>query len=252
MPPRALIVGINYTGMSHALRGCHADAKRMQQFVESRGFETTVLLDDGQHRAPTRAAILAELARCVGEMQGGDGDRLFFHYSGHGAGIPDVSGDEKDGKDEVLCTADGRIIRDDEMRAVLQRVPEGARVFVLADCCHSGTVLDLPFCAIDRGTIEQENGAVFRCECVSVSGCRDNQTSADAYLGDWDTVSPYGGAMTFSFLKAQGPGSVLALVDRMTGVLAAGAFVQRPQACASHRELLSDEHFLARFFAKKI
>jgi hypothetical protein len=31
------------------------------------------------------------------------GDKLFFHYSGHGTQVEDVHGDEEDGFDEALC-----------------------------------------------------------------------------------------------------------------------------------------------------
>lgn len=31
---------------------------------------------------------------------------------------------------------------DDDMRVILSKLPEGAKFFMVADCCHSGTILD--------------------------------------------------------------------------------------------------------------
>jgi hypothetical protein len=57
--------------------------------------------------------------------------------------FPDDSGDEPDNKDEALCPVDmmtAGFIRDDEMRAILNRIPTGARVFCFFDCCHSSSI----------------------------------------------------------------------------------------------------------------
>ena len=48
------------------------------------------------------------------------GDRLFFHFSGHGSTIPDDDGDEVSGLDQCLVPLDAaRPIRDDELNARL-------------------------------------------------------------------------------------------------------------------------------------
>ncbi len=59
------------------------------------------------------------------------------------------TGDEADGYDETIFPVDfrssGQII-DDELCAKLVRpMRHGVTASVLMDCCHSGTVLDLPY-----------------------------------------------------------------------------------------------------------
>ena len=61
----------------------------------------------------------------------------------------DDSYDEADGYDETLIPLDYETsgqIRDDDLLRMLV-IPMGAGVFVTSvmDCCHSGTVLDLPY-----------------------------------------------------------------------------------------------------------
>ena len=50
---KSLLIGINYEGSSHALRGCRQDVRNMVAFLQSRGFPTdersmVVLADDRQ------------------------------------------------------------------------------------------------------------------------------------------------------------------------------------------------------------
>lgn len=77
------------------------------------------------------------------------GDSLFLHYSGHGSRVPDASGDETSGYDSTMCPVDydinGQILDDDIFAIVAAKVPHGCELFALMDCCHSGTILDLPY-----------------------------------------------------------------------------------------------------------
>ena len=77
------------------------------------------------------------------------GDCAFFHYSGHGGRVKDDDGDEEDGYDETLIPVDyqkaGQIRDDVVYSELVGRMPEGSTLTCLMDCCHSGTVLDLPY-----------------------------------------------------------------------------------------------------------
>ena len=79
-------------------------------------------------------------------------DFVYIHLSGHGAQQPErVAGDETDGLDEIFLPMDVQkwanreagvpnALVDDEIRNALDAIREkGAFVWVVFDCCHSGT-----------------------------------------------------------------------------------------------------------------
>jgi len=69
--------------------------------------------------------------------------------SGHGGKLRDNDGDEADGYDETLIPVDyaraGQIRDDDLLRNLVVPMASGVFATCVMDCCHSGTVLDLPF-----------------------------------------------------------------------------------------------------------
>lgn len=103
--------------------------------------------DDGVHEDPTYDNIINAFRRLVAVTEAGDS--CFFHYSGHGGRVADTDGDEDDGYDETLIPVDYQSsgqIRDDVVYSELVgRMPEGSTLTCLMDCCHSGSVLDLPY-----------------------------------------------------------------------------------------------------------
>lgn len=65
-----------------------------------------------------------------------------IQYSGHGIQVKDLDGDEADGQDEAIVPIDfesGRFIIDDDLRGLLQVIPEGVSLTCFMECCHSGT-----------------------------------------------------------------------------------------------------------------
>uniref|UniRef100_A0A7S2GUN6 Peptidase C14 caspase domain-containing protein n=1 Tax=Helicotheca tamesis TaxID=374047 RepID=A0A7S2GUN6_9STRA len=148
---RALLIGINYVGMNGELSGCHNDVLNIKEYIKDvHGFEEeniVVLMDDDEHDPPTKKNILDGYARLVEESE--EGDAVFCHYSGHGGRLRDLNGDEADGYDETLIPVDylsAGQIRDDAIFDTLVRpMKGGVTVTCLMDCCHSGTVLDLPY-----------------------------------------------------------------------------------------------------------
>lgn len=148
---RAVLIGINYVGMQGELSGCHNDVMNIKEYImDVWGFteeNITVLLDDGKHANPTRANILKAYTDLVNASE--DGDAAFCHYSGHGGKLRDQDGDEADGFDETLVPLDyastGQIRDDDIYSTLVGPMKSGVTLTCIMDCCHSGTVLDLPF-----------------------------------------------------------------------------------------------------------
>lgn len=63
------------------------------------------------------------------------GDKLVFFFSGHGGQAEDEDGDEEDGMDETICTADEDQIIDDDLHEMLvAHLPKGVNLFVIFDC----------------------------------------------------------------------------------------------------------------------
>jgi hypothetical protein len=221
---KALLVGIN-TYQDGPLRGCINDVIKMNQVITHQfGFtenKNKRMLTD---RSATTANILKRLEWLIDDAQ--PGDVLLFHYSGHGSQMVDTDYDlavEPDGLDEIICPIDlnwrDKVIKDDDFARIFNQVPDDVNLTVLLDCCHSGgglrdldgspnlvRALPMPADITNRGfdlslapktrglyadrsqvvTIEDQKG-------ILLSGCRSNQTSADAWI---QTVRKYMGAFT--------------------------------------------------------
>ncbi len=202
MTKRALLVGINYTHTRYALRGCWNDVYTVAGVIRRVGYVDVVRMLDSPSVSPSlqpnKRNILAQLGKIVASTR--RGDTLFFHYSGHGTQTRDLNGDEKDGLDECICPVDGTLITDDELRAVLQRLPAGSTAHVVLDCCHSGSGCDLKYTysAAGGGNVRLSGTntkyADTQADIYMLSGCMDHQTSADAY-----EANKFQGALTWAF-----------------------------------------------------
>ena len=224
----ALLVGINYNNTPDAtLNGCYNDVVNVSQYLRTvlgyAASSVTVLTDGNRGAAgagtasavpPTRQNILAGMTALVAGMVAGD--EAVFHYSGHGSLVRDTNGDELTGLDSCICPLDyasGGVVTDDEIRALLvNRVPRGARLYVILDCCHNGTGCDVRYKYEDFSILlrspSARTAALWRTqqkafanpkyaetagEVYMISGCRDEQTSADAYINN-----AFAGALTYA------------------------------------------------------
>jgi metacaspase-1 len=215
---RSLHIGLNsvdpsaYGGWDGQLKACEADANDMAAIAEGLGYETRKLLTADA----TSSAILEELAQAVTDL--GDGDIFLLTYSGHGGQVPDSNGDEPDRMDETWVSYDRQIV-DDELYAAFGTFATGVRIAVLSDSCHSGSVVKAVLDAVqpdalsaaldsqdspaslmkampadvcerdyqsrkaDYDRIQQQVKAFDKTDIgasvLLISGCQDNQTSAD-------------------------------------------------------------------------
>jgi hypothetical protein len=164
---RALLVGVGayrYFPQVH-LDGIDLDIEMMKKVATLLRFKPRnirVLLDD----AATLAAVETALHGWVREGVRAD-DRVLIYFSSHGTQIPDESGDEKDGADEVLTMHDVKakqlpggqasltgVLRDDTFGKALAAIAS-RNVLVMVDACHSGTVTRaLRFRSPENGTAQ--------------------------------------------------------------------------------------------------
>ncbi|KAI3844279.1 hypothetical protein MKW92_023026 [Papaver armeniacum] len=146
MAKRAVLVGCNYQGTKAELKGCINDVKRMHKsLVEKYGFaeeDITVLIDtDDSYIQPTGKNIRKAILDLVTSAE--PGDVLFFHYSGHGTRLPPETGEDDDtGYDECIVPTDMNLITDDDFREYVDQVPEGCKITIVSDSCHSGGLID--------------------------------------------------------------------------------------------------------------
>ena len=236
-----------------------------------------------------------------------EGDSLILHYSGHGGSIKDTDGDEEDGMDETLIPVDYKtsgIIVDDDVHDILCRnLPKGVRLTAIMDCCHSESMLDLPYTYSISGDLQiiendlsagiskivgsgvkyilsgnkqkaikdltagvkmllngggskgkNKNKSAARqktietrttqADCISFSGCKDSQTSADATIKGQAT-----GAMSYALIKilksANGNSNMTytELLSKMRQILDNGKFTQIPMMSAGRKLDLNSDTF---------
>lgn len=258
---KGLLIAINYTGSDNQLNGCINDQDNLKKFLIKGNYleeKDMVLMNDnfnGTKLYPTKENIMKQMDELVSFANKHHDKQieLFFSYSGHGYYKRDFSGDEADGKDEVLCPIDfaqgGRFISDDYIRnKLVSRLGSNVKIFFLMDCCHSGTIIDLKYNYYTRfGNTNTINKKVAEQDCnvIMISGCKDNQTSADAFIMDkQDNKYEYQGAMTASFLNNYHDGiSYNELIHNMRGWLSMKGYSQIPQL-ASGKEIDLDSTFL--------
>lgn len=190
------------------------------------------------------------------------GDELVLHYSGHGSQVRDRDGDElADELDEIICPTDldwDYPFTDDDIAHLFKQKVDGVSLTFICDSCHSGSIskelkmsaaptttvlsprpryikppVDILYRGVDRdlpvntfGAVNKEVGPIDQ-KHVLLSGCRDDQTSADAYIdGKWQ------GALTASLIKAikNNPYRDWASIHaEVISILNVGGYSQRPQ-----------------------
>lgn len=228
MAHRSLHIGLNfvdpagYDGWNGQLAACEKDADDMLAIAKSQGYEALQL----KREKATSAAVLKALADAAKTVKAGE--HFFLTYSGHGGQVPDTNGDEPDHYDETWCLFD-RMLLDDELYAMWSRFPAGARIFVLSDSCHSGSVTRdalRPRATEMRGEMRPKwlplakSEAIYKnrqamfdslqqlagpaekarlgASILLISGCRDDQVSYDG---------PVNGAFTTQVLKVWNNGA---------------------------------------------
>jgi len=203
---KAICIAINdYPGTGNDLKGCVNDARNWANLLKKvfNFHILKMLLDSGAKKSLVVKALKELVSGAVA------GDELVITYSGHGTQRPDYNRDEADGRDEAWCLYDGNLI-DDEIQKIIAKVPQGVKLTVISDSCHSGTVTrafmgamgseeylkarymppedDVDAFALAELPLGKE---IFspRSEMqeVLISGCKSTEYSYDARINGWAT-----------------------------------------------------------------
>jgi len=212
MSKKALLVGCNYYNTRNQLNGCINDIINIRiMLINEYGYNPSniIILHDNtdpnfikSNGLPTYANIIDNLNNLVSSSS--SCSEIWFHYSGHGTYIKDMNRDETDGRDECIVPVDfseSGFIVDDTILSIIKKTDSQCRAILLFDSCFSGTVCDLPYVFTSHPTyykwVKANNTAIQNKQIYMFSGCKDNQTSADAYS---DSTDKYFGALTQTFI----------------------------------------------------
>jgi len=91
----------------------------------------------------TNHGIRDGLAWLLSDYEGGGKDVRVFLFSSHGTQVADQNNEEQEGFDEVIVPYDhdwDKPFRDDDLRAIFDKIPENVNFTFVADCCHSGSI----------------------------------------------------------------------------------------------------------------
>ena len=262
MAKHALLVGINDYPGGNQLHGCINDIDDMAAYLKQHHGFADADIETVRDKHATTKNILDALDAFVAGLA--PGDRALFHYSGHGAQMPTKSDGEIDGLDEVICPVDfdftdAHAIRDDDFNRIFSKVPKGVELVWISDSCHSGTLerlivapggirakaREIPMpehlrervraAARKKGKdwfLPKKLTAASKLNVALISGCRSDQTSADAEID-----GRFNGAATYFLLKGlrKEPEAPLdQLVHDVDLALADAGYGQRPGTFGNH------------------
>lgn len=253
MADKALCVGIN-AYPSAPLSGCLTDMNDWANYIVD---EHKFKPDNVRLIADGRADTYGIKQRLWWLVDVNPGDRVFFQYSGHGAQYPTRDGkQELDGLLEVICPIDfnwkpEHMITDKDFVQIFSRMPSGVKFYWVSDSCHSGDLTrEMPKPGEEpkksraypvppdiawrgRGAAHKKIDKTDRAMVCGqldvgfVSGCRSNQTSADAVInGQWHGALSYYLLQNLRKLKGQPLNKVVAATSND---LAKAGYSQRPQ-----------------------
>jgi len=236
---RLLTIGINYIGTKYSLNGCINDSNNINQYFKKYSMNknynySSTLLNDNTIIKPTKSNIMKTLIQELKILK--SSDIFIFHFSGHGSNRIDLNGDELDKKDELIVPIDFNYIIDDELyNTIYTHLKSNIFYIFLFDSCHSGTMLDLQYTLIENNKTIMNNKNKNHFNLISISGCKDNQYSSDAFIDN-----NYAGAMTTSFLKNfKIAKNWVELVKLMNKWLTSNQFTQKSLLSFSKSNLLS-------------
>ena len=257
---KALLIGINYisAGSHMQLRGCHNDALNMRAFlIRYKGYQRediTVALDT-DCESTSKGGITGAILRLAAQSWRMDLDEVFIHYSGHGTQLAESSqtqsSKELDGLDEAIVSSDfstAGALRDDMIQDLFTEFNPKTRIICIFDCCHSGTICDLPHLytcepsgpGSSQVQLKRMDVPAFRETCpphiIAISGCRDSQVSMDAF--NMQGHHTYSGAMTSTLLSVLRDGAgtnipVSKVVESLCKRLCERGFKQLPALSTS-------------------
>ncbi len=182
-----------------------SDIRKMEYLLKERGFHVVVL----KNRDATLRKVVNQL-KSYSNLSAND--VFLFYDTSHGVQIPDLNGDETDGKDEAFALYDTTfynnsvvdtrgLLIDDEMDILLSRIK--AKKLMITDACHSGSIhkgfspftikslnISLEFHNYNKDILKRRNLKKPK-NLISISASKDNELSIDNGDGGIFTTAIY-------------------------------------------------------------
>ena len=250
MVNKALLVGINYLNTPYKLSGCINDVLFVKDnLIKDMHFKNEniiVLRDDEPKNMPTYGNILEKLNQLINSSN--PRDNIYVHFSGHGTFIEDQNNDETDGKDEVFVPVNYEegLISDDVLFSIISKTK--TNVLMVFDCCHSGSLCDLPYKYDNVNNeikLSMENTRNLNKKITMISGCRDEQSSFDFFS---EKQTKHHGLLTlrlYEYLKQTNYSltfkELIKNIHKKTDL--GDGFKQNPNVSACYPEFLDDRVF---------
>jgi len=189
MVNKALLIGINYlTSNKYRLLSPINDVNIMKDFLINylnyQEEDIIILSDSPKIKENASFFNIVKHIKLLGEDLTSQ-DFLFMYFSGHGGSIVDSNGDEVDKKDEIFLPQDWQVsyISDDLFHSLMNDFK--SKLFVMFDCCNSGTMCDLKFSynikdytSIDY--LKKDNDDMG--EIICISSCGENANTFEKYI----------------------------------------------------------------------
>jgi len=198
----AITIGVNYDDNdinSDDLYGCINDLNNINEFLLEKCNFTSSQIISLCNTDATKENIEKSISSMINFSNNNPDAELWFSFSGHGA--QKISFIEKDGKTELICPVDYKTngyISDNWLNSNLcNKLNDSSKLFVLMDCCHSGSNLDLQYNYVNNKVNSVGTPLTNKANIIKISGCKDSQVSVD-YFNSND--SEHQGVLTNAFL----------------------------------------------------
>jgi hypothetical protein len=213
----ALVISITYKNNYDVsdLEATENDGNNMERFLKTKGYKVIHMndhnIDKTSNLYPTRNNIYIQIRNILRKAT--TNDMVFIYYAGHGIQLNSSSNntEEVDRKDECIIPVDysyknQKYLSDDVMSKLISVYTKNktyTNVFLMFDCCHSGTICDMKytynynkntnsFDSFISNTLYESDAKI-----LVLSGCKDDGVSWEDYFKDALSIQ---GILTGSFL----------------------------------------------------
>jgi len=251
---KALLIGIDYVSSpTVSLKGCINDVIILRNMlIDAYDYEPSnivILRDDsGDFIQPTKTNILEQMKNIF--LNSENLEQIWFHYSGHGSQLQSQSCNDIiipcHPNFQIIIPSNFQeegVIADIDLLEIIKKAKCPTVMFF--DCCHSGSIIDMPW-SFDNKNVTYNNNIELENQHIYVlSGCRDDQTSADSYNVMDENVGAFSNAVAETLRASHHNIEIMDLYKNTCSFLLRNGYSQTP--------LLSSSNKIPSFkFTKKI